>query len=102
MLERADKQKRVVTIQQLMASDQGAAETVRDLWRNFRNDARFAFRFVDNSAISDPQLSTIELAAPHEYTGVREYLHELLDVEYRARRLSEAAYRRIRGSQEPG
>jgi hypothetical protein len=62
MLERAGKQKRVVTIQQLMASDQGAAETVRDLWRVFRDDSRFAFHFVDNSAIDNPQLSTIELA----------------------------------------
>jgi hypothetical protein len=96
MLERAGKQKRVVTIQQLMASDQGAAETVRGLWRVFRDDSRFAFHFVDNSAIDNPQLSTIELATPHEYTGMREHLYELLDAEYRAAGITEAAYHRIR------
>jgi hypothetical protein len=102
MLERAGKQKRIVTIQQLIGSDRGAAETVRGLWHAFEDDPRFAFQFVDNSTIGNPRLSTIELAAPRDYTGVGEHLHELLDAEYQAARISEAAYQRIRGSQEPG
>ena len=102
MLQRAAKQKRVVAIHQLIGSDRGAAESVRDLWRSFSNDPRVEFRFVDNSSIDNPQLSTIELAAPLDYTGVREGLHELLNAEYKAGRLTEAAYQRIRGSQKPG
>lgn len=102
MLERAAGQKRVVTIQQLVASDRGAAETVRNLWREFRDHPRFVFRFVDNSTISNPKLTTVELAAPRDYTETGEHLYELLDVEYRAGRLTQAAYSLIRRGQERG
>jgi len=96
MLERAAIEGRVVTIDQLIDSHRGAAETVRLLWRDFGRDPAFAFIFVDNSAAS-PREGTIELAEPQDYTEIRERLHELLDAEYHADRITEAAYRRVRG-----
>ena len=101
MLERAGRQGRVVTIRQLIGSHRGAAETMRDLWRGFSQDTRFQFRFVDNSGEA-PRLGTIELAAPQDYTETGERLYELLDAEYRAGRITQAVYRRIRGSGDSG
>ncbi len=97
MLERAAQQGRVVRISQLIGSHQGAVQTMRLLWGKYQDDPRFEFRFVDNSSGS-PRLGTIELAVPQEYTGIGQRLHELLDREYQAGRITEAAYRRIRGS----
>jgi hypothetical protein len=101
MLDRAETEGRVVSINQLMNSHQGAAASVRALYQEFADDPRFRFQFVDNSGAT-PQLSTIELAAPQDYTGVKEHLHELLDAEYDAGRITEATYRRIGGRREPG
>ena len=96
MLERGRREGRVVTISQLIGSHRGAAETMRELWRDFSQDTRFQFRFVDNSGEA-PRLGTVELAAPDDYTEIEKRLYELLDAEYQSGRLSEAAYRRIRG-----
>jgi hypothetical protein len=96
MLERAAVEGRVVTIDQLIESHRGAGETVRSLWRSFGRDRAFAFAFVDNSA-AIPHEGTIELAAPQDYTEIKERLNEVLDAEYSAGRIAEATYRRVRG-----
>jgi hypothetical protein len=101
MLERAGREGRVVTIRQLIGSHQGAAETMRDLWRNFSKDTRFNFRFVDNSG-EVPRLGTIELAAPQDYSEIGKRLYELLDVEHKGGRITETAYCRIRGRGDSG
>jgi hypothetical protein len=101
MLERAGLEGRVVTISQLIGSHRGAAETMRDLWRDFSRDTRFQFRFVDNSGDA-PRLDTIELAVPQDYTEIGKRLYELLDTEYRAGRITAAAYHRIRGRGDSG
>jgi hypothetical protein len=101
MLERAGREGRLVTISQLIGSHRGAAETVRGLWRDFSRDTRCQFRFVDNSG-DVPRLGTIELAAPQDYTKTGKRLYELLDAEYQAGRITEAAYRRIRGRGDSG
>ncbi len=82
MLERAEREGRLVTIDWLVKSQRGAAETVRELWTEFGRDARYQFRFIDNSS-ERPHLGIIELTAPRDYTGARDALHELLDAEYR-------------------
>jgi len=69
MLDRAGREGRVVTISQLIGSHRGAAATVRRLWIGFSSDARFQFRFVDNSCQA-PRLGTIELAVPQDYNEV--------------------------------
>jgi hypothetical protein len=101
MLERAGREGRVVTISQLIGSHRGAAETMRDLWHDFSKDTRFQFRFVDNSG-DMPRLGNIDLAAPQDYTEIGKRLYELLDEGYRAGRIAEAAYRRIRGRGDSG
>lgn len=42
MLERAESQGRVVTIEQIIGSQRGAAETVRSLWDEYLRDPRFS------------------------------------------------------------
>ena len=101
MLERARREGRVVTISQLIGSHQGAAESVRHLWRDFSKDTRFQFRFVDNSG-DMPRLGDIDLSTPQDYTEIGKRLYELLDTEYRAGRITEAAYHRIRRRGDSG
>jgi len=99
MLDRAGREGRVVTISQLIGSHRGAAATVRRLWIGFSSDARFQFRFVDNSCQA-PRLGTIELAVPQDYNEVGKRLYELLEAEYQAGRITEGVCRRIRGHRE--
>lgn len=99
MLERAGREGRVVTINQLIGSDRGAAETARRLHQKYQQDQRVELRFFDNSQAS-PKEAGIELAAEQDYTETRRRLHELLDAEHEAGRISDAIYRRIGG--EPG
>jgi hypothetical protein len=99
MLERSRFEGRVVHIGQIINSHRGAAETVRALWNDFRSDYRFAFRFVANTA-QDVRPGSLELTQPRDYTGVRTNLHELLRAEYRAGRITETVYDRVRGTGE--
>jgi hypothetical protein len=95
-LERGRREGRLVTIEQLIHSHRGAAETLRLLWHDFRNDPRFALRFIANSS-AGAQEGSIELAHPRDYTRISELLYELLDSEYRLARISRAAYERVGG-----
>jgi len=101
MLERGEREGRLVSIDQIINSDRGAAETVRSLWQKYGQNPAFQFRFVDNSR-EMPELSDVELASPRDYTEIRKALHERLDTEYRAGRITEDHYRRIRGRGNPG
>lgn len=101
MLERGEREGRLVSIDQIINSDRGAAETVRSLWRKYGQDPVFQFRFLDNSA-EVPELSDIELASPRDYTEIRKALNERLDAEYRFGRITEHQYRRIRGRGDTG
>jgi hypothetical protein len=66
------------------------------LSRESEDDVRVEFVFFDDSA-SGACEGTIELAAPKDYTEVRERLYDLLDAEYQQRNITEAVYRHIRG-----
>jgi hypothetical protein len=101
MLDRAADQGRVVTIEQMIRSDRGAAETMQSLWREFHRNPRVAMRFVQNSSAGAREAS-VELAAPRGYTVIRRVLHEIVDAEYRAGRVTESVWRRIRGEGESG
>jgi hypothetical protein len=96
MLERAEREGRVVTINQMIHSHQGAIQTVRSMWGEFQDDPRLEFRFIENSS-EGPRRGTIELAAHSDYTKIRASLHELLDRKYQAGRITESVYGRIRG-----
>jgi hypothetical protein len=100
MLQRAGTEGRVVTLDQLIQSQHGAAETVRVLWNKFSNNRDFAFRFFDN--LPDGfKGGSVDLARPAAYTESRGALDEILDAEYRAGRIPEAIYRRVKGRGEP-
>jgi Zeta toxin len=47
MIERAGNEGRVVTVDQLIKSQRGAAETARGLWDEYRQDPRVPFHFLD-------------------------------------------------------
>lgn len=94
MLDRAQLEGRVVTINQVIGSHRGAAEAVRDLSRELQHNPSVEFLFVDNSSAGASE-GAIELAAPQDYTEIIRCLHEILDREYEAGRISEHLYRRI-------
>jgi hypothetical protein len=96
MLDRAELQGRVVTIEQLLDSHRGSAQAVCDLLREYAHDLSVRFLFVDNSARGTRE-GTIELALPQDYTEIRKRLYELLHAEYQTGRITEAIYGRIRG-----
>jgi len=96
MLDRAQLQGRVVTIEQLIGSHRGSAQTVRELSHDFEHNPGVDFLFIDNSGYGARQ-GTIELAAPQDYTEIRKRLYELLDREHQAGRISEENYHRISG-----
>jgi hypothetical protein len=96
MLDRAELQGRVVTIEQLLDSHRGSAQAVCDLLREYAHDPSVRFLFVDNSARGTRE-GTIELALPQDYTEIRKRLYELLHAEYQTGRITEAIYGRIRG-----
>jgi hypothetical protein len=96
MLDRAKRQGRVVTIEQMIGSHRGSAQSARDLSLEFEHDPSVEFVFVDNSR-NGTREGTLELAAPQDYTEIRQCLYDLLDREYQAGRITEEIYRRIRG-----
>jgi hypothetical protein len=96
MLDRAQREGRVVTIEQLIGSHRGSAQAVRDLSREFEHNSSVEFVFLDNSALGARE-GTIDLAAPQDYTESRKRLYELLDREYHAGRITGKIHRRIRG-----
>jgi hypothetical protein len=96
MLDRAQREGRVVTIEQMIGSHRGSAQAVRDLSQDFEHNPAVDFLFVDNSGFG-ARGGTIELAAPQDYTEIRKRLYELLDREYQAARITEENYHRIGG-----
>ena len=96
MLDRAQLEGRVVTIEQLIGSHQGSAQAVRDLLQRFEHNPCVEFVFIDNSATGARE-GSVALAAAQDYTGIRKRLYELLNGEYHAGRITEKIYRRIRG-----
>jgi hypothetical protein len=96
MLERSEREVRLVPIEQIVSSHRGSAETTRSLWREFREDTRFIFRFVANSS-SGAHEGSVELAAARDYNEMRKVLYGLLEARYRSGRTTEAVYRRVRG-----
>lgn len=97
MIERADVEGRVVTIEQLIRSQQGAAITVQELWRDFHADPRFQFGFIRNSAAGASVATGIEAAVPQDYTENRRTLDEILNTARQTGRITEVNYQRIRG-----
>ena len=98
MLDRAVTEGRLVTLDQLINSQRGAAETICHLWTKFADDADFTFHFFDNAPQGFRE-GSIDLAKPAPYTETRKALDEILDAEYRAGRIPEAVYRRVKGAE---
>ncbi len=94
MLERGRTEGRLVSVDQMIHSHRGAAESVRALWEEFRQDTNFGFRFIVNSSKGATE-GTIEVTEPPDYTDIN--LHELLRAEYRAGRIAEGTYDRVGG-----
>lgn len=98
MLNRARVEGRLVTLHQLINSQRGAAETVRALWETFADNPDFTFHLFDN-AVDGFREGGIDLAKPAHYTETRKVLDEILDAEYRAGRIPEVVYRRVKGAE---
>ena len=96
MLDRSRQEGRVVGIEQMIHSHRGAAESVRALWDEFRQDSNFDFRFLANSSNGTSEKS-IEAAEPRDYTETRKNLHEILESEYRSGRVPGSVYARVGG-----
>jgi hypothetical protein len=96
MLNRARTEGRLVTVNQLIRSRQGADETIRALWSDYREDYRFDFRFVENSSIHGARKGSIESAAPKDYTEIGKVLDAILDAELRAGRIEKSAWEQVR------
>lgn len=96
MLDRAGTEGRVVTLDQLINSQRGAATTVSQLWNKFGHRSDFIFRFLDNLPEGFRE-GTVDVATPAKYTESRYALDQILDAEYGAGRIAEAIYRRIKG-----
>lgn len=73
MIDRAGTDGRVVTIDQLINSQRGAAETVGKLNGRYRSDPGVTFRFLDNGANSTSE-GAIEIVTPRNYTESRQLL----------------------------
>lgn len=96
MLDRARTQGRVVLIEQILHSHRGAAETVRALWDEFRQDPAFDFRFLHNCAGGTTEMS-IEGTDPRDYTEITKTLYAVLESEYQAGRITRSVYDRVSG-----
>ncbi len=97
MLERGRAVGRLVTVNQLIRSREGAVDSVRQLWKAFERDPRFEFTFIRNSEESGTQESSFDSLVTREYTIYRELLDGILDAGFRAGTIDEATYRHVRG-----
>jgi len=97
MLDRAEVEGRVVTLDQMIGSHRGAAQGVRALYEEFDFADGVEYSFVDNSARGTSE-GSIELTAFNDYTGIRERLNEILKREHQSGRISQEVYARIRGN----
>lgn len=82
----------MVTIEQMIRSDRGAAETMQSMWLEFQRNPRVAMRFVQNSSAGARE-APLNLRPPN--TKIRRVLHEIVDAQYRAGRITESVWRRI-------
>ncbi len=98
MLDRARVEGRLVTLNQLIDSQRGAAETVHALWESDSDDPDFTFHFFDNAPDGFRE-GSVDLAKPAPYTETRKVLDEILDAEYRAGRIPGVVYRRVKGAE---
>jgi DNA topoisomerase III/RecQ family ATP-dependent DNA helicase len=98
VLDRARGEGRTVSIGTLIQTHAGAADTVRRLAAEYANDPRVAFRYIDNSAATGASPGTVDLTSREDYTKKEEQLHDFLDAEYAAGRISQHIYQLTRGS----
>lgn len=62
------------------------------------SDRDFTFHFFDNAPDGFRE-GTVDLAKPAPYTESRKALDEILDAEYRAGRIPDVIYRRVKGAE---
>ncbi len=98
MLERSRSEGRVVSIRQMLKSQRASANTVQVLQREFAGNPRVKFRFYDNRGGAARETSRSSVLK--SYAESRHQLNEILDSEYRAGRVSEDAYQKIRGPED--
>jgi hypothetical protein len=101
MLDRSSLEGRVVSPDQVIASDRGAAAAVSQLYRERRADPRIEFAWLANSSAGVTE-SGHNLAVPFDYTEIRKALHAILDSELRAGRIKETTWQKIHGERRPG
>lgn len=97
MIERSRQEGRVVTLSQLIGSQRGAAETVHSLWSEYQNNSDVRFKFLSNTPDGVEVRAGAGDVRPVDYNKSREALNGILDEEYRAGRITEENYRRIKG-----
>lgn len=78
VLERARTEGRAVSINTLIKTHEGAADTVSRLYDRYSDNPNVEFRFIDNSG-PESKLSTIALTRKQNYGGSREQLHAILE-----------------------
>jgi hypothetical protein len=89
-LPRAMRMGRTVPLREHARTHQGAAETVRALAEKYAGDERVSIRAVDNSRGKDnARLASLDELPQVDYTGLEVKLHEALDQEHAAGRISE-------------
>lgn len=78
LLERARSEGRVVSIDTLINTHEGAARTIAHIYHRYADHPNVEFRFVDNSR-PRAKLGTIALTQKEDYRGTREQLHAILE-----------------------
>lgn len=93
-LKRAMKKGRTVPLETHAQTHVGAAATIKALAEKYKDDPRVRIDVIDNSRGPGKQvLSSMEAIPALEYNRVREDLHQALEAEHAAGRISDAVYR---------
>lgn len=92
-LPRAMKKGRTVPLIEHARTHVGSAETIRMLTEHYANDPRVDIQVIDNTgAKGKVTLGKIDQIVPQEYTGLVGKLHEALQKEHAAGRISDAVF----------
>jgi hypothetical protein len=82
-------------VRQTIDSQRGAANTVRELQREFANDPRVQFRFFDNTGETTREAS--DVPETKDYAESKRQLNDILDSEYREGCIAKDIWKKIRG-----
>lgn len=92
---RGQESGRFVNLTAFARTHEGAYRALQELQRKYQGDGRVKFELYDNTARA---ARAVDSLPQQDYNGLKENLHDILDAEREAGRLSEAEYRAIEGS----